>query len=85
MAKKNNTVRWVGIALTVLGIIAAIIISFTWVQADVKAVDKQTVINTREIETLDNRADTLDKALVRVETRQEIMLKGIDRINKKLE
>ena len=45
MPKNNNKARWLGLALTTLGLIAIVITSFVWVQADVKAVDiKSNVI-----------------------------------------
>ena len=43
---RNNKARWLGLAITTIMIIVAVVTSFIWVQADVKAVDmKATVIN----------------------------------------
>ena len=47
MAKNNNNkARWIGLALTTIMMIVAVVSSYIWVQASVKAVDiKATVIN----------------------------------------
>ena len=39
MAKGNSRTRWISIGLTALLIITAVIASFVWAQADIKAVD----------------------------------------------
>ena len=39
MAKNNNKVKWIRLGFAALLIVAAVIGSFVWVQADVKAVD----------------------------------------------
>ncbi len=66
----NNKAKWTTLAITVLGIIAVIIASFVWVQADVKAVDtKVTVI--KEEGCLPSRDN--NDSIIKIEGRLEII------------
>ncbi len=38
MTKNGGKAKWIGIGLTTLGMTAAVIVSFVWAQADIKAV-----------------------------------------------
>lgn len=39
MAKKNGKTKWIYIGLMILGMVAAVITTFVWAQADIKAVN----------------------------------------------
>ena len=44
---KNNRARWTTIAITVGGIIVAVVTSYIWTQADVRAVDTKATVITK--------------------------------------
>lgn len=44
MANNNKSAVWIRLGLATLGLIAVIVASFVWVQADVKAVDTKTEV-----------------------------------------
>jgi len=85
----NNRARWVLIGLTVLSISAAIITSFVWAKADIKAVDTKVDTKTENLKTaLDElkREGTLParanvNSIGKIETRLESIdghLKSLD-------
>ena len=92
MAKKNGTTKWVGIGLTGAGIVAAIIVSFTWVQADVKAVDTKTEViktNIADMKTEGclpsrNNGNSITKIQTQLETIQTQQQKAFTEILKRL-
>lgn len=81
----NNRTKLILIGLTVLGMVAAIITTFVWAQADIKAVDAKTenlettLADLKDEGTLPARANT--NSIGKIETRLDSIddqLKSLD-------
>ncbi len=74
---KNNRVKWIGLGLTALGILAVVIATFVWAQAEIEAVDikadgiKEDMGELKEEGCLPARGNT--NTIGRIETRLETM------------
>ncbi len=83
MAKETmtRTIIYVGLAA---GIVLTWGIAFGFSKAEIKHVSKQANGNTTKIEVMDDKVDSNKEMLVRIETRQEVVIKGIDEIKAEL-
>ena len=59
-------------------------IAFGYIKSDVKHIEEQSDENKADIRIVDAKANTLTNAITRIDTRQEVMIKGIEEINEKL-
>ena len=77
MAKNNTRVRWVGLGLASLMIIATVITAFVWAQADIEAVNIKTEVIVSKTEVmkiegcLPSRAN--GNSITRIDTRLDSM------------
>ena len=83
MAKEALT-KTIIVAVLAVFIILGWGIAFGYIKSDVKHIEKQSDENKIDIRIVDTKANTLTNAITRIDTRQEVMIKGIDEINKKL-
>lgn len=78
---KNGKARWIGVGLTALAIIAIVISSFVWTQADIKAVNVKAD-GLREDGCKPSKSNHDD--ILIMQTDLKYIIKGIDEINEKL-
>ena len=81
---KETMARTIIVAVLAVFIILGWGIAFGYIKSDVKHMEKQSDENKADIRIIDAKANTLTNAITRIDTRQEVMIKGIDEINKKL-
>ena len=60
-------------------------IAFGYIKRDVHYIGKQSTANTDNIILMEDKVDTIKDKLTRIDTRQEMVIKGIDKIHTKLD
>lgn len=80
----KNSNQWLGLAIKIAVFLVIIVLAWATVRGDVEE-------NTEDIEKHDVRLTTvekttveIDKKLVRIDTRQEALIKGVEQIKTKL-
>ena len=89
---KNNKAKWVGLGLTTLAMITAVIVAFVWAQADIKAVDVKADSIVEDVKILKfegclpSRANTNDitEIKTRLDTIQTTQTKNFREILRRL-
>lgn len=83
MPRNGTTKTTIGI-IVVLFIVLAWGIAFGFIKRDVFHINEQSNENKSDIKIMDTKVDTITNAITRIDTRQEVMIKGIEEINEKL-
>ena len=83
MAKDAAAKTVIGLVLFAL-VVLGWGIAFGYIKSDVYHIDEQANGNTVKIEVMDEKVDNNKEMLIRIETRQEVVIKGIDEIKAEL-
>ncbi len=81
---KETVAKTIIVAVLAVFIVLGWGIAFGYIKSDVSHIEKQSDENKADIRIVDAKANTLTNAITRIDTRQELMIKGIDEINEKL-